>query len=654
MKTITKLLIHILCFVLLFFGSETKVNAAEEVASGEYGENATWTLTDDGVFTVSGTGTMTDFGFGKMPWQSYKADIIHLVINEGITSVETHAFYQCENMTSVQLPKTLEKIGNQAFEDCVSLPEINFPSGLKEIGSFAFAGCSSFKSITIPSSVEILQSTVFSVCSELESVKILAPITEIPYSAFSNCGKLTSVEYPQTVTKIGDSAFFRCSGLKEAPITENIVEIGKYAFRDCSNLQSAVLPENLEKLGASAFSSCTKLESIEIPGTLEEIGASAFSSCTSLSNVIINSGIKKIGNGSFQWCEALEKIEMPDSVIEMDEDAFSGCVKLADARFSENLSIINAGVFTSAAIEKLTLPESVTRIEDGYGPIYQASLDGEDDTLRIPEVSDVNADGRPTTGAFAQCGQLKEVYIPKALTYIGFNGLPKNNPTPEQIAEYEWTQGMLKEYKEWYNKKLFTTKGVEGVYSSNWITTKKSIFAIGSTGGSGYSFPATNEFTLGACMVPYSNNNPVYVTQGPTLTVLNNINMIKAGTNDDAVKYAWKFIKYLTNEKVNADLCTTNSEGYVPVRTSAYSTTEFINFLNSKTQYVLVAKVIVEDMQHNYFSTPAFKGSANLRDQVAGCFADVMKLSKTLSDDDLEAAIKVILDRTIDQSVPKM
>ena len=238
--------------------------------------------------------------------------------------------------------------------------------------------------------------------------------------------------------------------------------------------------------------------------------------------------------------------------------------------------------------------------------------------------------------------------------YIGFNGLPKNNPTPEQIAEYEWTQGMLKEYKEWYNKKLFTTKGVEGVYSSNWITTKKSIFAIGSTGGSGYSFPATNEFTLGACMVPYSNNNPVYVTQGPTLTVLNNINMIKAGTNDDAVKYAWKFIKYLTNEKVNADLCTTNSEGYVPVRTSAYSTTEFINFLNSKTQYVLVAKVIVEDMQHNYFSTPAFKGSANLRDQVAGCFADVMKLSKTLSDDDLEAAIKVILDRTIDQSVPKM
>ncbi|MDO4413592.1 MAG: leucine-rich repeat protein [Erysipelotrichaceae bacterium] len=386
-----------------------------------------------------------------MPWQSYKADIIHLVINEGITSVSNVSFYQCKNATSVVLPETLETIGNQAFEDCVSLPEISFPSGLKEIGSFAFDGCTSLKTITLPSSLEALGNTAFASCSELESVEILSSITEIPSSVFSYCRKLTAIDYPKTVTRIGDSAFSRCIELKEAPITETIVEIGGHAFDHCSNLQSAVLPENLEKLGGYAFSSCTKLESIEIPGKLEEIGSYTFISCTSLSNVIINSGVKKIGNSSFYGCTALDKIEMPDSVIEMDEDAFGGCLKLADIRLSENLSIINAGVFTSAAIEKLTLPESVTRIEDGYGPIYQASLDGKDDTLRIPEVSDVNADGRPTTGAFAQCGQLKEVYIPKALTYIGFNGFRECSAIETAYyagTEEEWNAIEIKENNE--------------------------------------------------------------------------------------------------------------------------------------------------------------------------------------------------------------
>ncbi len=35
-------------------------------ASGTYGDNITWTLSDDGTFTVSGTGEM----WGDIPWKS--------------------------------------------------------------------------------------------------------------------------------------------------------------------------------------------------------------------------------------------------------------------------------------------------------------------------------------------------------------------------------------------------------------------------------------------------------------------------------------------------------------------------------------------------------------------------------------------------------
>ena len=197
---------------------------------------------------------------------------------------------------------------------------------------------------------------------------------------------------------------------------------------------------------------------------------------------------------------------------------------------------------------------------------------------------------------------------------IGFNASPDNeNPTAEQEKAYADVVKMLKEYKGWFDSGYFTTKGVTGEYSSNYFTPGKTMFAIGSCGGSGYSFPSSSEFRVGACKVPYANNNPLYVSQGPTLTVLHNSKLKAAGTDEDTILYAWKFIKYITNAEVNAKQCTVNSEGYIPVRSSAYNTSTFTNFLKSDTDYVVVTKTVVNDIDGRYFSSPVFKGSAELR-----------------------------------------
>lgn len=232
--------------------------------------------------------------------------------------------------------------------------------------------------------------------------------------------------------------------------------------------------------------------------------------------------------------------------------------------------------------------------------------------------------------------------------YIGFNGIAAN-ATDDQKKAYDDTVKLLTQFKSWYDQGLFTTKGVIGQYSSYYFTPGKTIFAIGSSGGSGYSFPTTSEFNIEACKVPYSNDNPLYVTQGPTLTLMNNTKLTKQGKNEEAVLYGWKFIKYLTNPDVNAGLCTNNSEGYVPVRESAYNTSAFVSFMNSDTQYVKVAKVVVNEIQGNYFVSPVFKGSAALRDQCGGGMADVLKEEHTS-----EAKIKSVLDRVINQTITKM
>ena len=231
--------------------------------------------------------------------------------------------------------------------------------------------------------------------------------------------------------------------------------------------------------------------------------------------------------------------------------------------------------------------------------------------------------------------------------YIGFNGMDETKATPEQIQAYEDVQALMKKYYNWHKKGLFETKGVDGQYSSNYLVPGKTMFAIGSCGGSGYSFPSSGEFKVGCVKVPYSNNNPLYVSQGPTLTILNN-KKLSAENNDIAVKYAFKFAKYITNDKINATLCTNNSEGYIPVRSSAYDHKVFTDYMASSTDYVIVTKCVLEEVAGQYLNSPVFKGSATLRELVGGALADILKKGSS------DAAIKEIIDSAIEQAVLKM
>ena len=232
--------------------------------------------------------------------------------------------------------------------------------------------------------------------------------------------------------------------------------------------------------------------------------------------------------------------------------------------------------------------------------------------------------------------------------YIGFDGRSES-ASAERKAAYADVQTLLAKYKEWYDGGLFMTKGVKGEYSSNFFPNDKVIFAIGSSGGSGYSLPKSTTFNLGSAKVPYSNGNPKYVSQGPTLTLLHNK---KLSSEDDrkAIEYGWKFLKFLTNAENNAYLCANFSEGYVPVRTSAYETEEWLGYYNASTAYTAVTHTVVQDINGNYFSTPVFTGSSELRDQLGGCFADIMKLGKNPS----ETQIKGLVDTAIANAISKM
>lgn len=99
------------------------------IASGNCGDNITWTIDNEGELHLSGSGPMYDYyvlygssdqntGLFSPEW--FGTNFVKtLVIDEGITTVGREAFDALSNLTSVSFPSTLERIGEHAFSGCI-------------------------------------------------------------------------------------------------------------------------------------------------------------------------------------------------------------------------------------------------------------------------------------------------------------------------------------------------------------------------------------------------------------------------------------------------------------------------------------------------------------------------------------------------------
>lgn len=196
---------------------------------------------------------------------------------------------------------------------------------------------------------------------------------------------------------------------------------------------------------------------------------------------------------------------------------------------------------------------------------------------------------------------------------------------------------MVKELKGYYDEGLFITKGTNNnEYGSNKFTVGETLFTIGSSGGAGYNDPGAASFEVGVVKVPYANNNPIYVSQGPNLTLLKS-NGVNDEINEFRKEYGWKLIKYLTNTKNDVDVCYYGSEGYVPVRESSYKYDYFAEYLKEDEFVARSSSVVVNEINGNYYSTPTFKGSSTARDQVGMIISSVF-LNKSSIDDAFKEA----------------
>ncbi len=281
-------------------------DAESLIAEGDYGRMH-WTLSLNGVLTVSGTASAESVG--RAPWRAYRDRVTALSVESGITGVG--GFKDYSSLRQVTLSETVTTIGDSAFAGCTALRQVSGMQNVQTIGDSAFADCAALRNVALSKQLSVLGSYAFQ-NSGLEAVEIPASLTELGYDGrvFYRCENLR-----QAVIGDGDGSFsvpaecFRgCAALEQVTIGDAVTYLRENAFSDCEQLEQVSLGKRLAGIGWMSFSDCRSLKNLVIPDAARVLEYGCFSGCTSLTKVTVGVGVRSLKGNNFAGCTSLKAV----------------------------------------------------------------------------------------------------------------------------------------------------------------------------------------------------------------------------------------------------------------------------------------------------------------------------------------------------------
>lgn len=307
-------------------------------------------------------------------------NLTKLTLGEGVTGLGESALKDTR-LEEITIPSTFETgtAKNSPFTsgENSTLKKVTFADGIQVIPQYFLNNITTLTKIEIPASVQKIGDHAFADCSNLTAVTFKeqadSKLTTIDTSAFEGCSLMKLSKLPEGLTTINASAFKDCKKISLTDLPTGLITIGNAAFENCTMLRIGKLPA-ITALGMAAFKNCVKLSFLSVDtSNLAEINATAFEGCTGLSSVQINGGEKKqttIADGAFATCNSLKWLDienvksigknafakLPFSALEINqvdtigESAFAGCDKLENPVI-QNVKTIGASAFAGSGAQ---------------------------------------------------------------------------------------------------------------------------------------------------------------------------------------------------------------------------------------------------------------------------------------------------------------
>lgn len=237
--------------------------------------------------------------------------------------VKPNTFYGVNTLKKATIGPNVKYIDHHAFFNCKNLTYMELNNSIKTIEEEAFAG-SPIVHIDVPSSVEKISSRAF---ADTRSVDFWCVLSE--WSENGIADKTEEIGFHNTV----HTGTYNCPTLKRVRVdtSEDMVQIDKEAFSNCPNIEELII-ENISSIYTfeeNCFAG-TSIKSLRFPDWPTICGG-AFKNCIQLTNVVFEHSSNIMGHSStgYTWNGMKYSGECP----------FYGCMNLSSLSFANNLNI---------------------------------------------------------------------------------------------------------------------------------------------------------------------------------------------------------------------------------------------------------------------------------------------------------------------------